>query len=65
LAHALPKAHWIDPLSECTYQGHPRDLTLLEKELPPLATGTWVVIDEVQGLPELLNEVHRQIEKKN
>lgn len=35
---------------------------LLFKELSHKAPKTWVVIDEVQKVPELLNEVHRLIE---
>ena len=33
-------------------------------ELRSLATGRWVIVDEVQRLPNLLNEVHRFIEEK-
>ncbi|MFV9691706.1 MAG: hypothetical protein ACNY01_12180, partial [Desulfobacteria bacterium] len=31
-------------------------------ELRAVPTGRWVIVDEVQGLPNLLNEVHRFIE---
>ena len=34
----------------------------LYRELAALPAGSWVVIDEVQRVPELLNEVHRLIE---
>ena len=36
----------------------------LYRELAALAPGSWAVIDEVQRIPEILNEVHRLIESK-
>ncbi len=36
----------------------------LYRELAALPTESWVVIDEVQKVPELLNEVHRLIESR-
>ena len=36
----------------------------LYRELAALPSGSWVVIDEVQRVPELLNEVHRLIESR-
>ncbi|MBI4209634.1 MAG: ATP-binding protein [Deltaproteobacteria bacterium] len=36
---------------------------LLYRELHPLKPNSWVVLDEVQKVPDLLNEVHRLIEK--
>lgn len=36
----------------------------LREELSTVKPGQWVVIDEVQRLPSLLNEVHLQIEEK-
>ncbi len=41
-----------------------RDPGLLYQEAAPLAPGSWVVIDEVQKAPALLDEVHRLIEEK-
>ena len=41
-----------------------RDPALLYRELEAEAAGSWVVIDEVQKVPVLLDEVHRLIEKK-
>jgi predicted AAA+ superfamily ATPase len=41
-----------------------REPYLLYREVQDLAPGTWVVLDEVQKVPELLNEVHRLIETK-
>ena len=67
------KSTWVQSkFKECIY------LDLLESELftlllaspqrletliPPEYDG-WVVIDEIQRIPELLNEVHRLIEKR-
>ncbi len=39
-----------------------RDPEALYREMEGLPAGTWVVIDEVQKVPELLDEVHRLIE---
>lgn len=41
-----------------------RDPSLLYQETAHLPSGTWVVIDEIQKVPLLLNEVHRIIEEK-
>ncbi len=41
-----------------------RDPALLYKETAHLKSGSWVVIDEIQRVPALLNEVHRIIEEK-
>ncbi|MDD5706895.1 MAG: AAA family ATPase [Kiritimatiellae bacterium] len=41
-----------------------REPGALFREAGALAPGTWVVIDEVQKVPELLNEVHRLIEAR-
>ena len=42
-----------------------RDPNALYREVHSLAPGTWVVVDEVQKVPELLNEVHRLIETRH
>ena len=39
-----------------------KDPHLLYRELATLSPGSWAVIDEVQKVPELLDEVHRLIE---
>ncbi len=41
-----------------------RNPSLLYQETAHLAAGTWVIIDEIQKVPSLLNEVHRIIEEK-
>jgi len=63
-ASALPQAFTIDLLDLAVYGqllAHPDRLEALV--LPTQAD--WIVIDEVQRLPALLNEVHRLIEKRH
>jgi predicted AAA+ superfamily ATPase len=60
----FPDAHLIDLLSEETYHRLLANPGLLADELRVLKEGQRVIIDEVQRLPNLLNEVHRFIEKK-
>lgn len=54
----------INLLDESLYQGYLGDISLFYNELQALPQGSWVVVDEVQRLPALLNEVHRLIEDK-
>lgn len=61
----FPDAHWVDLLEEDTYQRLLANPGLFADELRALSPGRWVVVDEVQRLPNLLNEVHRFIERKN
>ena len=64
LRNAFPDAHVIDLLSEATYQGLLANPGLLAAELRAVPDGRWVVLDEIQRLPSLLNEVHRFIEER-
>ncbi len=61
---ALPAAHRIDLLDEAVYQSLLAAPALLADELRGLARGSWVVLDEVQRLPVLLQTVHRLIEER-
>ncbi len=54
----------INLLREDLYQEYLVDPRKLRDELSTLRPGQWVVIDEVQRLPQLLNEVHLQIEER-
>lgn len=65
LKAAFPNAHLIDLLSEETYQRLLANPGLFANELRALAAGRWVIVDEVQRLPNLLNEVHRFIEDRH
>ena len=60
----FPKAKWIDLLDEALYQSYLEDISLFYQELKLLKPHSWVIVDEVQRMPQLLNEVHRLIETK-
>ncbi|MBC8418964.1 MAG: ATP-binding protein [Proteobacteria bacterium] len=57
-------AHVIDLLSEETYQRLLSSPGQFADELRSISSGRWVIVDEVQRLPDLLNEVHRLMEEK-
>lgn len=61
--HQFPKAPRIDLLDEGVFQSHLRSPELFGQELRRLPRGSWVVVDEIQRLPSLLNAVHRAIEE--
>lgn len=65
LRHRCPDAYSINLLDEAVYQRLLTDPSLFAAELRPLEPGQWVLVDEVQRLPELLNEVHRFIEERS
>ena len=58
----FPQAPRIDLLDEGVFQSYLRSPQRFGDELRRHKRGTWVVVDEVQRLPALLNEVHRAIE---
>ena len=60
----FPDAHVIDLLAEDTYQRLLANPGLFADEVRALTAPGWVIVDEVQRLPNLLNEVHRLIEEK-
>ena len=64
LRTAFLDAHVIDLLSEEIYQRLLANPGHFAAELRSVPDGRWVVVDEVQRLPNLLNEVHRFIEEK-
>ena len=55
-------AVYVDLLDERLYQDLLADPSLFAQSIGHLEPGAWVVLDEVQRLPALLNEVHRLIE---
>jgi len=57
-------AHRVDLLDESLYQSLLADPALFAAELRGLEPGSWVIVDEIQRLPSLLNEVHRFIEER-
>ncbi len=58
---ALPSAIRFDLLDEALFTDLLADPALFGRMLSSTGAGEWVVVDEVQRLPSLLNEVHRQI----
>lgn len=64
LKTTFKEARFVDLLSEDTFHRLLVDPGSLSRELAGLPRGSWVVLDEVQRLPNLLNEVHRLIEDK-
>lgn len=64
LKHHFKAATRFDLLDEARYQRYLGDIASFQRELAAVPDGSWVVIDEVQRLPSLLNEVHRQIEDR-
>ncbi|MEZ4652074.1 MAG: ATP-binding protein [Candidatus Eisenbacteria bacterium] len=61
----FPTARRIDLLHEAVYQSYLADTRLFRRELADAKPQDWVIIDEVQRLPWLLNEVHALIEERN
>jgi predicted AAA+ superfamily ATPase len=61
---ALPDATRVDLLDEGLYQSYLRDSSLFGRELARVPAGHWVIVDEVQRLPALLNDVHRFMEDR-
>jgi len=59
----LKNSLYLDLLDFSTYSLLLANPGRLESFIPPNYT-SWIVIDEVQRIPELLNEVHRLIEHK-
>lgn len=55
----------ITLLDEGKYQGLLANPHLFYEELSTLSPNSWVFIDEIQRLPNLLNEVHRLMESKH
>ena len=54
----LPRALWYNLLLDRELLRLLRDPGTLRREIEALPHGSWVVVDEVQKLPALLNEVH-------
>jgi predicted AAA+ superfamily ATPase len=63
LRQHFPGALYVDLLEADTYADLLADPGRLERRIPPGYDG-WVLIDEVQKVPRILDEVHRLIERK-
>jgi predicted AAA+ superfamily ATPase len=64
LRDSLPTAKTVNLLRESVYQEYLVSPGRLAEDLSEVRPGQWVVIDEIQRLPALLNEVHLQIEER-
>jgi uncharacterized protein len=60
----IPDAFFIDLLKSSVYFELSRSSDRLEGLISAVPEHRWIVIDEIQKLPELLDEVHRLIENK-
>lgn len=58
LRSELPNAHWYNLLLDREHLRLLRDPDSFRQEVLALPRGSWIVVDEVQKLPALLNEVH-------
>jgi predicted AAA+ superfamily ATPase len=61
LRSVLPSALWFDLLRTATFLELSQQPDRFRQQIEAQRRGTWVVIDEVQRLPALLNEVHALI----
>ena len=60
----LPGALRLDLLDEALFTDLLADPSLFRQLLSGAGPGDWVVVDEVQRIPSLLNEAHRLIEER-
>lgn len=60
---AFQDATTVDLLRESEYHKYLVNSDLFAERLAALPRDSWVVVDEIQRLPQLLNEVHRAIEE--
>ena len=65
LRQRYPDAFWVNLLDGRQFLKYSAEPWRLSEETTNLASGSIVVIDEIQRLPSLLNEVHNLIEAKD
>jgi len=65
LRHTLPDALFLDLLDASLDLELSRDPHRLEAMASNLPASAWIVLDEIQKIPALLDEVHRLIESRN
>jgi predicted AAA+ superfamily ATPase len=58
LRGALPAARWYNLLLDREMLRLMREPSAFRQEIEALPRGTWVVVDEIQKLPWLMNEIH-------
>ncbi len=64
LRHVLPDALWFDLLRTQTFLALTRQPESFRQQIEARPKGNWVVVDEIQRLPSLLNEVHALIAER-
>ncbi|MXV91057.1 MAG: ATP-binding protein [Acidimicrobiia bacterium] len=64
IRQALPEARRFDLLDEALFTDLLADPALFGRLASSAEPGDWVVVDEVQRIPSLLNEVHRLISER-
>ena len=64
LHHILPNVVYFDLLNASLYYELSQSPDLLEAMIGKLPENSWIVIDEIQKIPQLLDEVHRLIESR-
>lgn len=64
LENQYPNARYYDLLQSTEFERLFRRPSLLSEELATALEGELVIIDEIQKVPQLLDEVHRLIQKK-
>ncbi len=62
LKHRLSKALYIDLLDESLYHSYLSNMSLFYQQVSAFKKNQWIIVDEIQKMPDLLNEVHRLIE---
>ena len=65
LKRLYPSALYIDLLDESLYQNYLSNIGLFYKEVSAFRDDALVIVDEIQRMPQLLNEIHRLIESSN
>ncbi len=58
LRERLPDAHWYNLLLDRELLRLMRDPGTFRREIEALPRGSWVIVDEGQKLPSILNEIH-------
>ncbi len=58
LRHQFPDAHWFNLLLNRDLLPLLGDIGLFRKMVENIPGNSWIIVDEVQKLPELLNEIH-------
>ncbi len=65
LKRLFPSALYIDLLDRFLYQSYLSDISLFYKTVQAFRNDGLVIVDEIQKMPQLLDEVHRLIESSN